>query len=73
MRSAAAATSPGSVPRFSFANTYDPPLDAYALIPWRYERTTIASNAEMPIEIGKTRWRDESDTATRTASAASVA
>src|SRR2546423_13146458 len=34
--------SDGRVPRFSFANTYEPPLDAYARTPWRYESTTIA-------------------------------
>src|ERR1700674_81776 len=58
---------------FSFAKTYEPPLEAYARTPCTYETTTIASSPEIAKEIGSTRWRAASELATRTPSAASVA
>ncbi len=64
---------PAAFPRFSFAKTYEPPLDAYAFTPWTYERTTMTMKIEIAIESGKTRCAAIASVATSTASAASVA
>ena len=61
------------MPRFSRAKTYEPPLDAYALTPWLYESTTIASSTEIATEIGSTRCSEATETVISTAIAASVA
>ena len=60
------------MPRFSRAKTYEPPLDAYALTPWLYESTTIASSTAIAIEIGSTKCSEPTATIS-TAIAASVA
>ena len=73
MRSAAPPTRLGSVPRFSRATMYAPPLVSYARTVCMYETMTTARRIEIAIEIGKTRYADVAETASSTMSADSVA
>ena len=43
----------GKFPRFSRLTMYAPPPDGYAMIVWRYERTTIVNNAITMRAIGR--------------------
>ena len=61
------------MPRFSRAKTYEPPLEAYALTPWLYESTTIASRTATASEIGSTKCSEATPAVISTAIAASLA